>query len=144
MKRLIAVGLALAVVLGGVFIYLRSTAITPELYTGEWYRVEDGKQYRFHQGIISPVDAQGEFAGAYVFCAEKILLFIKEPAGNSRVCELYPGGVPKGEFLRSCLTARWRCCISKEKVLPRNPYLKMYFNILFISIPWLIKQKLAA
>ena len=35
MKRLIAVGLALAVVLGGVFIYLRSTAITPELYTGE-------------------------------------------------------------------------------------------------------------
>ena len=44
MKRLIAVGLALAVVLGGVFIYLRSTAITPELYTGEWYRVEDGKQ----------------------------------------------------------------------------------------------------
>ena len=43
MKRLIAVGLALAVVLGGVFIYLRSTAITPELYDeleGEMMRGE--------------------------------------------------------------------------------------------------------
>lgn len=121
MKRLIAVGLALAVVLGGVFIYLRSTAITPELYTGEWYRVEDGKQYRFHQGIISPVDAQGEFAGAYVFCAEKILLFIKEPAGNSRVCELYPGGVPKGEFLCEGSGEKGRIVFSRTNLEETEP-----------------------
>lgn len=71
------------------------------------------------------------------------------PAELGKLSELrslivWGDGRAEGEFLRSCLTARWRCCISKEKVLPRNPYLKMYFNILFISIPWLIKQKLAA
>ena len=120
MKRLFAVGLALAVVLGGIF-YLRSTAIAPELYTGDWYRVEDGKQYRFYEGVIAPVGSEGEFAGAYTFCADKIVLFMKEPTGTSRVCELYPGGEPKGEFLCEGSGEKGRIVFSRSSLEETQP-----------------------
>ena len=120
MKRLTLIGLALAVVLGGVF-YLQRTAVAPELYTGSWYRVEDGKQYRFQEGIIAPVGAQGEFAGAYTFCADKIVLFIKEPTGTSRVCELYPAGEPKGEFLCEGSAEKGRIVFSRTNLEATQP-----------------------
>lgn len=120
MKRLIAIGLALAVVLGGIF-YLQSTAIEPELYTGDWYRVEDGKQYRFHEGVIAPADAEGEFAGAYTFCADKIVLFLKDPAGSSRVCELYPAGEPRGEFLCEGSAEKGRIVFSRNSLEETQP-----------------------
>ncbi|HBK03530.1 MAG TPA: hypothetical protein DDY87_03910 [Clostridiales bacterium] len=120
MKRLIVVGLALAVVLGGVF-YLQNTAIAPELYTGDWYRVEDGKRYHFQDGVIAPAEKPEEFAGAYTFCADKIVLFIKEPTGTSRICELYPGGEPRGEFLCEGSAEKGRIVFSRSSLEETQP-----------------------
>jgi len=120
MKRLIAICLALAAVLGGI-VLLRSTAIAPELYTGDWYRVEDGKRYHFQDGIIAPAEKPEDFAGAYTFCANKIVLFLKEPTGTSRVCELYPGGAPKGEFLCEGSAEKGRIVFSRTNLEETQP-----------------------
>jgi len=120
MKRLIAICLALAAVLGGI-VLLRSTAIAPELYTGDWYRVEDGKRYHFQDGIIAPAEKPSDFAGAYTFCANKIVLFLKEPTGASRVCELYPGGAPKGEFLCEGSAEKGRIVFSRTNLEETQP-----------------------
>ena len=120
MKRLIAICLALAAVLGGI-VLLRSTAIVPELYTGDWYRVENGKRYHFQDGIIAPAEKPADFAGAYTFCANKIVLFLKEPTGTSRVCELYPGGSPKGEFLCEGSAEKGRIVFSRTNLEETQP-----------------------
>lgn len=119
MKRLIALGIALAAVISGVYI-LRQTAIDPEIYTGDWYRVEDGKMYHFHDGMIQASGDQQIICGAYSFCADRIVLFVKEQTGSSRVQELYPTGEPKGEFLSEKASGSGRIVFSREKLTPQT------------------------
>ena len=102
MKRWIALGIVLVALAAGV-LFLNRTAIDPGAYTGEWYGAEDGRLYRFHEGMIEcPEDPHREasdFCGAYFFCRDRVVLFTVSEEGVSQVRELYPAGEPRGEFL---------------------------------------------
>ena len=47
MKRWIALGIVLLILIGGGCLLAR-TAVDPADYTGSWYGAEDGQLYRFH------------------------------------------------------------------------------------------------
>lgn len=115
MKRWIALGIAFIAILAGVF-FLRRTAIDPGDFTGEWYRVEDGRLYRFQEGIIDCPEDASDFCGAYFFCRDRILLFMVAPSGESRLCELYPAGEPKGEFLSESPDGSGRIVFSRSSL----------------------------
>ena len=113
MKRWIALGIVLTALIAGVF-FLQQTAIDPGDFTGEWYRVEDGKRYCFQQGVIEDPESPDSFGGAYVFSKNKVLLFTVDPGGESRISELYLAGEPKGEFLSESPDGRGRIVFSRE------------------------------
>ena len=52
MKRWIALGLVLCILIAAGCLLTR-TAVDPADYTGDWYCVEDGRLYRFREGVIS-------------------------------------------------------------------------------------------
>ena len=115
MKRWIALGIILTALIAGVF-FLQQTAIDPGDFTGEWYRAEDGKRYCFREGVIEDPEEQAGFGGAYVFSRNKVLLFTVDPSGESRICELYPAGEPKGEFLSESPDGKGRIVFSRDKL----------------------------
>ena len=55
MKRWMALGIVLAVLIAGCCLLLQ-TAVDPADFTGSWYGAEDGRLYQFHEGIISRDD----------------------------------------------------------------------------------------
>ena len=119
MKRWIVFVIVLALLLSA-FALLAQKAIDPADFTGEWYGAEDGRLYRFREGIITgPSDAQGAgdgFCGAYVFCANRILLFTVSSDGQSELKELYPAGEPKGEFLSETADGTGRIVFSRSNI----------------------------
>ena len=124
MKRWIGLGIILtALIVGGCL--LSQTAVDPADFTGDWYGAEDGKLYRFREGIItSPADTQGAgdgFCGAYVFCADRVLLFTVSSDGQSELKELYPSGQPKGEFLSETADGTGRIVFSRSNIAAQNP-----------------------
>lgn len=121
MKRWIALAVALIGLLIGFFI-LGSTAVDPELFTGEWYSAADGKLYHFSEGVITCTDRTqkgADFCGAYFFCGNRILLFTVDPSGVSQLRELYPGGEPRGEFLCESAAGSGRIYFSRT-MLPQD------------------------
>ncbi len=122
MKRWIALGIVLLILIGGGCLLAR-TAVDPADYTGSWYGAEDGQLYRFHEGIITgPSNDQGDgFCGAYAFCKDHVLLFTVSPDGESRLKELYPAGNPKGEFLSESADGTGRIVFSRSNIAAQNP-----------------------
>lgn len=123
MKRWIALGIVLGIIIGGGCLLTR-TAVNPADYTGEWYGAEDGRLYRFSEGIIlSPKNGEtgDSFSGAYAFCKDHILLFTVSPDGESKLKELYPAGEPKGEFLSETADGSGRIVFSRSNIAAQNP-----------------------
>lgn len=121
MKRWIALAVALAGLLIG-FSILGSTAVDPELFTGDWYSAADGKLYHFGDGIITCTENTqkgADFYGAYFFCGNRILLFTVDNSGVSQLRELYPGGEPRGEFLCESAAGSGRIYFSRT-TLPHS------------------------
>lgn len=119
MKRWVVLGIVLVVLIAGVCL-LGKTAVNPGDYTGDWYGAEDGRLYRFREGIITvPEDMRktGDgFCGAYSFCRDSIVLFISDPDGESTVRQLYPAGEPKGEFLCESADGTGRIVFSRTNI----------------------------
>ena len=124
MKRWIALGIVLLILIGGGCLLAR-TAVDPEDFTGCRSGAEDGQLYRFREGIITgPADIQGTgdgFCGAYVFCGDRILLFTVSSDGQSKLKELYPAGEPKGEFLSETADGAGRIVFSRSNIAVQNP-----------------------
>ena len=124
MKCWIALGIVFLILIGGGCL-LAQTAIDPVIFTGSWYSAEDGRLYRFHEGIITgPADSQkaeDSFYGAYQFCGNRILLFTVDAAGQSKLKELYPAGDPKGEFLSETADGAGRIVFSRSNIAAQNP-----------------------
>ena len=124
MKRWIALGIVLVIIIGAGCL-LTQTAVDPADYTGDWYGAEDGRLYRFREGIIlSPGQAEETedgFSGAYAFCKDHILLFTVSPEGESKLKELYPAGEPKGEFLSESADGTGRIVFSRSNIAAQNP-----------------------
>lgn len=124
MKRWIAFAIIIVLFIS-IFALLARKAMDPADYTGEWYGAEDGRLYRFREGIItSPADNHdgGDgFYGAYVFCADRILLFTVSSDGQSELKELYPAGEPKGEFLSETADGAGRIVFSRSNIAAQNP-----------------------
>ena len=122
MKRWVALGIVLIVLIAGICL-LGQTAVDPADYTGDWYGAEDGRLYRFREGIIScPEEGQADgFCGAYIFCADRVLLFTADPDGQSSLKELYPAGEPKGEFLSESADGAGRIVFSRSNIAAQNP-----------------------
>ena len=124
MKRWIALGIVLLILLAGSCL-LAQTAVDPVDVTGDWYGAEDGRLYQFHEGLITtPEDTRGsedDFCGAYVFCKDRILLFLRDDAGQSRLKELYPAGNPRGEFLMETADGSGRIAFSRSNIAAQNP-----------------------
>ena len=124
MKRWIVFAIVIVLFIS-VFALLAQKAIDPADYSGDWYGAEDGKLYRFREGIItSPADTQGArdgFCGAYVFCADRVLLFTVSSDGQSELKELYPAGEPKGEFLSETADGTGRIVFSRSNIAAQNP-----------------------
>ena len=124
MKRWMALGIVLAVLIAGCCLLLQ-TAVDPADFTGSWYGAEDGRLYQFHEGIISsPEDPCGTgdgFCGAYFFCKDHILLFTVNPDGESKLMELYPAGDPKGEFLCETADGAGRILFARSNIAAQNP-----------------------
>ena len=119
MKRWIVFAIVILLFIS-IFALLARKAMDPADYTGEWYGAEDGRLYRFREGIItSPADIQGTgdvFCGAYVFCGDRILLFTVSSDGQSELKELYPAGEPKGEFLSETADGAGRIVFSRSNI----------------------------
>ena len=124
MKRWIAFAIIIVLFIS-IFALLAQKAIDPADFTGEWYGAEDGRLYRFREGIITgPADTQGAgdgFYGAYVFCGDRILLFTVSSDGQSGLKELYPAGEPKGEFLSETADGAGRIVFSRSNIAAQNP-----------------------
>ncbi|MDO5546095.1 MAG: hypothetical protein Q4F81_09800 [Eubacteriales bacterium] len=124
MKRWIALGIVLLILIGGGF-GLAQAAVDPADYTGDWYGAEDGRLYQFHEGIITCPEASQEtedgFCGAYVFCKDHILLFTVDPDGQSQLRELYPAGDPRGEFLSETADGAGRIVFARSNIAAQNP-----------------------
>lgn len=116
MKRWIGLGLVVTLLAGGICL-LGNTAIDPGQFIGDWYGAADGQRYRFQEGIIiCPEDGTSEMRGAYQFCGDRILLFIRDTNGNSQVWELYSTGEAKGEFLCDNPGGKGRILFSRSKI----------------------------
>lgn len=124
MKRWIAFAIIIVLFIS-IFALLARKAMDPADFTGEWYGAEDGRLYRFQEGIItSPADNHdgGDgFYGAYVFCADRILLFTVSSDGQSELKELYPAGEPKGEFLSETADGAGRIVFSRNNIAAQKP-----------------------
>ena len=124
MKRWIGLGIVLFILIGGGWLLAR-TAVDPADYTGDWYGAEDGRLYRFREGIITSSEVEGEaasaFSGAYLFCRDRVLLFTVSPEGESVLKELYPAGEPKGEFLSESADGAGRIVFSRSNIAAQNP-----------------------
>ena len=124
MKRWIAFAIVIVLFIS-IFALLAQKAIDPADFTGEWYGAEDGRLYRFREGIITgPADTQGAgdgFYGAYVFCGDRILLFTVSSDGQSGLKELYPAGEPKGEFLSETADGTGRIVFSRSNIAAQKP-----------------------
>ena len=124
MKRWIVFAIVIILFIS-IFALLAQKAMNPADFTGEWYGAEDGRLYRFREGIITgPSDAQGAgdgFCGAYVFCADRILLFTVSSDGQSELKELYPAGEPKGEFLSETADGTGRIVFSRSNIAAQKP-----------------------
>ena len=124
MKRWIVFAIVIVLFIS-IFALLAQKAIDPADFTGEWYGAEDGRLYRFREGIITgPADTQGAgdgFYGAYVFCGDRILLFTVSSDGQSGLKELYPAGEPKGEFLSETADGTGRIVFSRSNVAAQKP-----------------------
>ena len=124
MKRWIAFAIVIVLFIS-IFALLAQKAIDPADFTGEWYGAEDGRLYRFREGIITgPADTQGTgdgFYGAYVFCGDRILLFTVSSDGQSGLKELYPAGEPKGEFLSETADGTGRIVFSRSNIAAQKP-----------------------
>lgn len=121
MKRWIGLGTILIVLAAAISI-LGRTAVDPGNFTGEWYGAEDGRLYRFRDGIIDCPEESGSdgmaFCGAYAFGGDRILLFILDKEGESQLRELYSGGEPKGEFLCENADGTGRIVFSRSSLAP--------------------------
>ena len=124
MKRWIVFAIVIVLFIS-IFALLAQKAIDPADFTGEWYGAEDGRLYRFREGIITgPADTQGAgggFYGAYVFCGDRILLFTVSSDGQSGLKELYPAGEPKGEFLSETADGTGRIVFSRSNIAAQKP-----------------------
>ena len=124
MKRWIVFAIVIVLFIS-IFALLAQKAIDPADFTGEWYGAEDGRLYRFREGIITgPADTQGAgdgLYGAYVFCGDRILLFTVSSDGQSGLKELYPAGEPKGEFLSETADGAGRIVFSRSNIAAQKP-----------------------
>ena len=124
MKRWIVFAIVIILFIS-IFALLTQKAMDPADFTGEWYGAEDGRLYRFREGIITgPADTQGAgdgFYGAYVFCGDRILLFTVSSDGQSGLKELYPAGEPKGEFLSETADGTGRIVFSRSNIAAQKP-----------------------
>ena len=124
MKRWIVFAIVIILFIS-IFALLAQKAMNPADFTGEWYGAEDGRLYRFREGIITgPSDTQGSgdgFCGAYVFCGDRILLFTVSSDGQSELKELYPAGEPKGEFLSETADGAGRIVFSRSNIAAQKP-----------------------
>ena len=124
MKRWIVFAIVIVLFIS-IFALLTQKAMDPADFTGEWYGAEDGRLYRFREGIITgPADTQGAgdgFYGAYVFCGDRILLFTVSSDGQSGLKELYPAGEPKGEFLSETADGTGRIVFSRSNIAAQKP-----------------------
>ena len=124
MKRWIALGIVLCILIAAGCLLTR-TAIDPADYTGDWYGAEDGRLYRFREGVIScpedTRDSEDDFSGAYLFCKDHVLLFTVSPDGHSQLRELYPAGEPEGEFLCESADGAGRIVFSRSNIAAQNP-----------------------
>ena len=124
MKRWIVFAIVIILFIS-IFALLTQKAMDPAEFTGEWYGAENGRLYRFREGIITgPSDTQGSgdgFCGAYVFCGNRILLFTVSSDGQSKLKELYPAGEPKGEFLSETADGTGRIVFSRSNIAAQKP-----------------------
>lgn len=124
MKRWIVFAIVIVLFIS-IFALFARKAVNPADFTGEWYGAEDGRLYRFREGIITgPADTQGAgdgFYGAYVFCGDRILLFTVSTDGQSKLKELYPAGEPKGEFLSEAADGAGRIVFSRSNIAAQKP-----------------------
>lgn len=104
MKRWVPFGIVLILVLI-VALFLFSTVVAPERFTGEWYSSEDGSLYLFQEGIIAcadhsvPVSDEETFSGAYRFGKNSIAIFVISADGPGEVKELYWEHTKGGDIL---------------------------------------------
>lgn len=117
MKRWVAFGIVLIILIAAGCLLTR-TAVDPTEFTGNWYGAEDGRLYRFQEGIIE--SSGTEFCGAYWFCKDRILLFTVNTEGQSVLKELYPAGDPKGEFLCETPDGSGRIVFSRSNIAAQS------------------------
>lgn len=99
MKGWVPAAMAGGIVLAGLL--LSAPARKPEDFTGQWYLGDAHAKYLFEDGLISRETDNGEsgIAGAYIFCADKLLLYVTDVEGLEEERELYLVRRTSGDLL---------------------------------------------
>jgi hypothetical protein len=73
----------------GIFLGLSQTALDPSDFSGIWYDAQNQDAYLFQEGLITGSKEPDSMVGAYWYCRDSVVLFVRDMEGLETERELY-------------------------------------------------------